>query len=92
MRSEDKKCIWMGQCEGECPQDCQDYTPADDTEDNENFYSDVLRENAEVYQREIDEYSDGRSMEYEPCATAEPDAEGQEESAGIGCGQTQLTF
>ena len=92
MRSEDKKCIWMGQCEGECSQDCRDYTPADDTEDSENFYFDVLRENAEVYQREIDEYSDGRSREYEPCATAEPDAEGQEEFAGIGCGQTQLTF
>ena len=92
MRSEDKKCIWMGQCEGECSQDCRDYTPADDTEDSKNFYSDVLRENAEVYQREIDEYSDGRSTEYEPCATAEPDAEGQEEFAGIGCGQTQLTF
>ena len=61
MRSMDKECIWKGQCGSEWPQNCQDYTPADDTEDNENFYSDVLKENIEVYQKEINEYSDGRS-------------------------------
>lgn len=83
--TEDKACIWKGQCEGECPQDCQDYTPTDDTENNENFYSDVLKENAEVYQKEIDEYSGRRLMEYESFATAEPDAEQQEESAEAGC-------
>lgn len=66
MRAKGKECIWRGQCENECPQDCQDYTPANDTEDSENFYSDILKENAEVYQKEIEEYSDGRSTGYEP--------------------------
>lgn len=76
MRSEDRECIWMERCGDECSQDCRDYTPVDDIEDSENFYSNVLRENVEVYQREIDEYSDGRSMEYESCATAKLDAKG----------------
>lgn len=60
MGADGKECIWKGQCESECPQNCQDYTPADDIEGGENFYSGVLKENAEVYQKEIDEYSDGR--------------------------------
>lgn len=85
MGAEGKECIWKGQCESECPQDCQDYTPADDTEDNENFYFGVLKENAEIYQKEIDEYSDRRLMEYESCATTELDEEQQEESAATGC-------
>lgn len=59
MNAANRECIWKEQCGDECHGRCSDYTPADESEDNENFYSYILKENAEEYQKIIDDYSDG---------------------------------
>ena len=61
MNTANQECIWKDQCGGDCPGRCSDYTPADDTEENEAFYARVLRENAETYQEVIKDYSDGEA-------------------------------
>lgn len=59
MNTANRECIWKDQCGGECPGRCSDYTPADESESNTKFYFDTLSENAEEYQKMIDDYSDG---------------------------------
>jgi hypothetical protein len=44
---------------GEDCQGCDDFTPADDLGCGEREYEKILRENAEVYQNMVDDYSDG---------------------------------
>lgn len=58
MNTAGQECIWKGQCGEECPKNCPDFTPADDSENNEKFYLGVLKESAEEYQHMIDDYSD----------------------------------
>lgn len=58
MNTANQECIWKDQCGGECPGYCSDYTPADESEENENYYSRILKENAEEYQKMIGDYSD----------------------------------
>ncbi len=53
-----KKCIWEDQCGSECAGHCPDYTPADGSEENERFYTCVLIENVQAYQKMIDDYDD----------------------------------
>lgn len=57
MNTANQECIWKDQCGGECPGYCSDYTPADESEENENYYSRILKENAEEYQKMINDYS-----------------------------------
>ena len=45
-------CYWYGKCNEEDP--CDDFTPIDDSLD-EDFYSDVVRENYEEYQLLVEE-------------------------------------
>lgn len=59
MNTANQECIWKDQCGGNCPGRCSDYTPTDESESNTKFYFDVLSENAEEYQKMIDDYSDG---------------------------------
>lgn len=61
-----QECIWKDQCGSDCSGHCSDYTPADDTEMNEDFYACILKENIELYQKMIDDYSDGRLIISEP--------------------------
>lgn len=43
------ECIWCGHCEYEvCPR-CEHFSPADESEYNENYYYKVLKENVETY-------------------------------------------
>ena len=53
-----KNCIWYDQCGSECQGKCDDYSPADDAGENEVFYQSVLKENAQEYEKVIQEYSD----------------------------------
>lgn len=62
MDADRKKCIWYEQCGGNCPEDCSDYTPSDDSDDVE-FYNRVLRENAEEYENIVADFDDGRCPE-----------------------------
>ena len=52
MNTARKNCIWYGQGK------CDDYSPADDAGENEVFYQSVLKENAQEYEKVIQEYSD----------------------------------
>lgn len=61
MNTANQECIWKDQCGSDCFGRCPDYTSADDAEENEAFYTQVLRENAEAYQKMIDDYSDGEA-------------------------------
>lgn len=45
-------CYWYGKCNEENP--CDDFTPIDDSLD-EDFFSDVVRENYEEYQLLVEE-------------------------------------
>ena len=54
-----KDCIWYEQCGSECFGRCEDYSPTDESEDNEAFYRGVLAENAKEYKKVIQDYSDG---------------------------------
>lgn len=51
-------CIWYEQCRSEYCGICKDYSPADESEQNENFYHNVLLENARRYQNLIQSYLD----------------------------------
>lgn len=59
MNTARKNCIWYEQCGAECQGRCEDYSPVDESEDNETFYRNVLAENAQEYQKVIRDYSDG---------------------------------
>ncbi len=54
-----KDCIWHEQCGSECQGGCEDYSPADESENNEAFYRNVLEENAQEYQKVIRDFEDG---------------------------------
>lgn len=54
-----KECIWFEQCGSDCPGRCPDFSPLDETENTENYYHSILRENTEEYQSMIKEYSHG---------------------------------
>ena len=59
MNTARKNCIWYDQCGSECQGKCDDYSPADDAGENEVlFYQGVLKENAQEYEKVIQEYSD----------------------------------
>lgn len=58
MNTARKNCIWYDQCGSECQGKCDDYSPADDAGENEVFYQSVLKENAQEYEKLIQEYSD----------------------------------
>lgn len=58
-----KECIWFGQCGSDCSGRCPDFSPADESEEAENYYHDILKENAEEYQSVIREYSDGGELQ-----------------------------
>lgn len=57
MNTANQECVWKGQCGGKCPEHCSDYTPADESERNEDFYFLIIKENADEYQKMIDDYS-----------------------------------
>lgn len=58
MNTARKNCIWYDQCGSECQGKCDDYSPADDAGENEVFYQSILKENAQEYEKVIQEYSD----------------------------------
>lgn len=55
-----KDCIWYEQCGSECTENCEDYSPTDESEDNESHG--ILLENAREYQKVIRDFSDGRDL------------------------------
>lgn len=59
-----ENCIWYEQCGSECCGKCEDYSPADESEENEEFYKGILAENAQEYEKVIQDYSD-RSDRFE---------------------------
>ncbi len=59
-----KNCIWHEQCGSECLGRCEDYSPVDESEGNEEFYWGILAENAQEYEKVIQDYSD-RSDRFE---------------------------
>lgn len=59
MKAAQNKCIWYDQCESCCLEDCQDFTPSDLSELDEEFYFGVLAENEDEYMKVVLEYEDG---------------------------------
>ena len=46
-------CIWYDQCGSECQGKCEYYSPADTAMEDETFYMEVLKENAQEYEKSI---------------------------------------
>ncbi len=53
MNTAKNDCIWCTQCGLECRGRCGDFSPADESEENEAFYRGVLQENAQEYRRQL---------------------------------------
>ena len=55
-----ENCIWFDKCmaAGVNPEDCDDYSPADDS-DELTYYDSILAENIAEYRLVEEEYSDG---------------------------------
>lgn len=51
-----KDCIWYEQCGQECYEGCDDYSPIDSSDEEEAFYQQILKENAEEYDKLIWEF------------------------------------
>ena len=47
---------WKDQCDEDC-QGCEFASPADEYEDDESYYRDILRENSEIYEELTEEYN-----------------------------------
>ena len=55
-------CIWYDQCGSECHGKCEYYSPADTAMEDETFYMEVLKENAQEYEKSIQDFSDGSDI------------------------------
>lgn len=55
-----ESCIWYDKCvaAGVCAEDCDDYNPADDS-DELTYYDSILAENISEYRLVEEEYADG---------------------------------
>ena len=51
-------CIWYDQCGSECQGKCEYYSAMED----ETFYMEVLKENAQEYEKSIQDFSDGSDI------------------------------
>lgn len=58
MGTAQKDCIWFDWCGHGCPGRCDDFSPVDSLDEDMDFYLKILKENAEEYDKLIQEFSD----------------------------------
>lgn len=59
-------CIWFDQCGQDCFGRCDDFSPVDSSDEDVAFYQQVLKENAEEYDKLIREFSGEEEAQLEP--------------------------
>lgn len=59
-------CIWFDQCGHNCFGRCDDFSPIDSSDEDVAFYQQVLKENAEEYDKLIREFSGEEGTQIEP--------------------------
>lgn len=51
-----KDCIWIDQCGHMCSGECDDFSPIDSSDEDEAYYSKILKENTDEYFKLIQEF------------------------------------